>query len=1561
MGLLPQPALPPHRTSFAVTSTCHEDTDGAEQVDRSSGDIFSSLSNRAGKPRAEEWKKFTRIPNKKGKIERASADEGSSAPNPNDIISSAAIGNTVNGKRKRPTNGTSTGVTDHVGANTHPWSKAEFSNRIQQVVHQLEEAVSEVLRLRGSDIFSSSKLHQNTIPNLRLRTSSLLQRKMYGRVEEKNSIIKLMSQATSDGVAVLPIVGIGGIGKTALAQFVYNDPVVKSTFQQRIWVWVSRNFDEVRVTREMLDVVCHQMHEGLCSFAKLQDILMTHMKSERFLLVLDDVWDDMNNCRLNKLLAPLKYNIANGNVIIVTTRILSVAKRIGTVKPIKLGALNSEDSWMLFKSCAFGDENHQPCGSLRTIGQKLIDKLKGNPLAVETAGELLCEHHTVDHWNGILKNEDWKSLQLSGGIMQSLKRSYDLLPHHLQQCFLYCSTFPIHFYFCGEDLIRLWISQGFVKRARSNKRLEEIGEGYLTLLVNLGFFQQVETEESSPGNQTWYAMYGLMHDFAKSISRTDFATIDGPECTQILPTIRHLLILTDSSFCKDNYGNIMRNKRFEERLQSIATSANKLRTLVLIGQYDSFFFNSFKNVFQRAQNLRVLHIAAKCADFNSCQCEMVKHTHIRYIKLRTVQKDGVLPQVSSKFFHLQVLDVGSHIVPTTSNGINYLVSLRHLVAGKGVCSSIIGIGKMTSLQEIDDFSVQNSSGLEIAQLQSMNELVHLGVSRLERVTSQQKACGASLKDKLNLQKLHLSWRGAKDGYDSDMSYEKRYDSGESSESENDTDGSFENESGSGKSSENGNNINRSSESENVIGMISESSMYMETGRRLPTVNTNSAPSLEHHGGQSLEPSMETSEVHVLDGLEPHQSLKHLRISGYNGATSPTWLASSLTCLQTLHLEKCGKWRTLSLERLLLLRKIVLIKMNNVEEVSIPSPEELVLIGMQKLYRCICTSMGDLISSLRVLKIKRCPVFKVFPLFEYCRQFQIEWSSCSKLTIHDCPNFLVHNPLPPSNTVSKLSISGVLSLPLISGSSSETLSIRCIPDTLIVDDKVLSFKNLKFLKRLYIENCPSLNIPFDGFKQLISLKHLEICLCGSLFSSHVPQEFTLKDMTTENCNAFPSLEFLVIKQCGITGEWVWPSIYPDDMLTTSAQDGLMCIPSNLISSLKKISISSCAGLRFYGSKEGFTALTSLEKLVVRNCPELLLSLVRNNGYDEANGRWLLPESLGELEIGFDDSLKMLEPCFPGNLTRLKQLEVWNIKGLISVRLNHCTALQELEFYCCESLKSLEGLEFLSSLKLLRACECRCLRISDHGEDERCLLPQSLEELYVTEYSHETLKPCFLINLTCLKKLQVFGAATLKSLELQSCTALEHLKIKYCESLATLEGLQFLHSLRHLKITKCPSLPLCLESLSGQGYELCRGLERLQIDDPYMLTTSFCQHLNSLQFLELEKISRGIFFGGEQMERLTDGQERALQLLTSLQELRFKYCDSLKDIPRGLHSLPSLKRLDISHCERITRLPEKGLPPSLEELDISYCSKELTGQCRMLLASKVMVIIADEDED
>ncbi|CAO2148233.1 unnamed protein product [Urochloa humidicola] len=630
--------------------------------------------------------------------------------------------------------------------------KSEFSSRIKHITRKLralDRDVSKALGIDGSNSAGASNLGRDhdRCPT----TSYLVEPKVYGRDAEMESIFKLMESNRSKHITVLPIVGVGGVGKTTLAQLVYKDPNVESQFQIKIWICVSDKFDVTRLTKEMLECVSVQKQAETGNLNKLQEDLEKQMKFRRFFIVFDDVWDDMDHNSWNKLMAPLRCNQAMGNMILVTTRKLSIADVTKTGEPVKLDALKSDDFWMLFKSCAFGNEQYDEDEGLCFIGKKIAKDLGGNPLAAKTVGALLKRNINVDNWNSILESKEWKSLQVNEGIMPALKLSYDHLPEHLQQCFRYCCLFPKDYYFDEARLIRMWISQGFVRGRHTGKKQEDAGKGYLTDLVNSGFFQHESYSSDT------FVMHDLLHDLACQVSGADIVTIDGSECAEISPTARHISIIFDY-VCREPSEN------FERKLLQIR-SVRKLRSLVLIGDYDSHFFNCFNNIFKEAHNLRFLEIEATYSDFDCFISNLGGCTHVRYIDVTLFDEseadvfhNKVLPQAMTNFFHLQVLDVGLQTNMTLPNGISNLVSMHHLVAAEAY-SAITNIGKMTALQELPMFKVkvQNDSGFNLRQLQSMSQLVQLGIYQLENVQSKEEAGEARLIDKVYLEDVRLSW------------------------------------------------------------------------------------------------------------------------------------------------------------------------------------------------------------------------------------------------------------------------------------------------------------------------------------------------------------------------------------------------------------------------------------------------------------------------------------------------------------------------------------------------------------------------------------------------------------------------------------------------------------------------------------------------------------------------------------------------------------------------------------------------------------------------------------
>ena len=103
-----------------------------------------------------------------------------------------------------------------------------------------------------------------------------------GRALDKEKIINLLMQPGDDGnVSVISIVGIGGMGKTTLAQWVYNDKRVAERFHSNIWVCVSEDFNALKLAKEIIKSAGGGINENM-SMNEVQAGLRSILKKKRF-------------------------------------------------------------------------------------------------------------------------------------------------------------------------------------------------------------------------------------------------------------------------------------------------------------------------------------------------------------------------------------------------------------------------------------------------------------------------------------------------------------------------------------------------------------------------------------------------------------------------------------------------------------------------------------------------------------------------------------------------------------------------------------------------------------------------------------------------------------------------------------------------------------------------------------------------------------------------------------------------------------------------------------------------------------------------------------------------------------------------------------------------------------------------------------------------------------------------------------------------------------------------------------------------------------------------------
>nr|XP_027081639.1 putative disease resistance protein RGA3 [Coffea arabica]XP_027081640.1 putative disease resistance protein RGA3 [Coffea arabica]XP_027081641.1 putative disease resistance protein RGA3 [Coffea arabica]XP_027081642.1 putative disease resistance protein RGA3 [Coffea arabica] len=564
---------------------------------------------------------------------------------------------------------------------------------------------------------------------------------MVGRADDESKIVKMLLSPSEKVVSVLPIIGMGGLGKTTLAKSIYNNQQIDGHFDKKVWVCASKKvpIEElfklilVHLTKEKVEVDVREV---------IVEKIQNQLGGKRYLLVLDDVWDD-NHALWDDLFTTLKgLNPTDGSWCLVTTRSGQVAGIVSGAlmmddEAYALGRLPDDLCWSILKEKVVG--GGEVPYELKAIKERVIKRCDGLPLAASVIGGLL-RLKRKEEWQSILEN---RLLSFSGDedrVMQILKLSFDNLPSpYIKKCFAYWSIFPKDSEIERNMLIELWMAEGFLQAdVNSQMMMEEIGMNYLRILLQSSLFEEIRYDW-----KTYYKMHDLVHDLAESMSKSTKVINNGD--TYTVDNDNQIRYLTIDSFvgAEDR----------EKLLESLSAS---LHTLFVKGDLSD-------DMLMKLKNLYVLNLSR--GEIEELPISIGKLMHLRCVDL-SESAIRILPDSLCKLYNLQTLTLSYSAVDDLPKSMSNLISLRHLHYYKSdkEFQMPLDMGRLICLQTLKFFNVGREKGRQVRELGCLKNLKgSLEIRNLELVKDKEGAEKTCLSEKKNLSKLRLEWTNNREG------------------------------------------------------------------------------------------------------------------------------------------------------------------------------------------------------------------------------------------------------------------------------------------------------------------------------------------------------------------------------------------------------------------------------------------------------------------------------------------------------------------------------------------------------------------------------------------------------------------------------------------------------------------------------------------------------------------------------------------------------------------------------------------------------------------------------
>ncbi|KAI9099578.1 hypothetical protein K1719_024583 [Acacia pycnantha] len=330
-------------------------------------------------------------------------------------------------------------------------SSYKLGKNVSEILGKVDEREIEWEKFCVGLRMASKPLHRpNEMPCGETVGLDLMFDKVWRSIEETN-------------IGIIGLYGMGGVGKTTLLKKIHNELGTRTSFDI-VWVVVSKSpnldkiMDDIRKSVGIGDEIWNHCSNEDGKAARIYEVL----KKKKFVLLLDDIWDRLD---LEKVGVPHPKKTNFQSKVLFTTRYEDVCAKMKAQREFKIEVLTEKEALELF-CVKVGEETLKSNPVIRNIAHEMARECKGLPLALSVVGTAMAGVKSVEAWEHSINNltdSSWTALSSETEVFLVLKISYDRLPDEThKKCFLYCALYPEDYFISVDDLIRVWIGEGFL-------------------------------------------------------------------------------------------------------------------------------------------------------------------------------------------------------------------------------------------------------------------------------------------------------------------------------------------------------------------------------------------------------------------------------------------------------------------------------------------------------------------------------------------------------------------------------------------------------------------------------------------------------------------------------------------------------------------------------------------------------------------------------------------------------------------------------------------------------------------------------------------------------------------------------------------------------------------------------------------------------------------------------------------------------------------------------------------------------------------------------------------